>query len=339
MTIEHDPRTRIVLSWLREDAHENAERVLLRVLDEVDATQQRRPLWPARRFTSVTNLRLAIAAAAVVIVAIFGYNLLPRIGGTGGEATPAPSPTSTAPPASPAGPAMLEQAPPAACGPTGGPLNCLAPGTYRLTGNVWPGQITLAVPVGWFEWLPYTDRDAYDALLVGDGTNGGSGWGVQFALVDRVAKDPCDPTKGTYTQAETGTVAGLVAALSAWPGFAATAPVPTVVSGYSGQLIKLTSTRTMADCPNESAWTIPQGGGRVDAYPMVGAPGKARPGTLRIVDVNGKILVIRTTDFPDTSPNELANRIPDNPTRHAADQVVMQQILDSIRITPAPAQP
>ncbi len=26
MTTEHDPRTRIVLSWLHEDAHENAER-------------------------------------------------------------------------------------------------------------------------------------------------------------------------------------------------------------------------------------------------------------------------------------------------------------------------
>ena len=46
MTIEHDPRTRIVLSWLREDAHENPEHMLLRALDEVDATPQRRS-WPA----------------------------------------------------------------------------------------------------------------------------------------------------------------------------------------------------------------------------------------------------------------------------------------------------
>ena len=49
MTIERDPRTRIVLSWLREDAHENAERVLLSALDEVDLTQQRRPRWPVQR--------------------------------------------------------------------------------------------------------------------------------------------------------------------------------------------------------------------------------------------------------------------------------------------------
>ena len=72
--------------------------------------------------------------------------------------------------------------------------------------------------------------------------------------------------------------------------------------------------------------------GRCDA-------GRPRAGTFRIVDVNGTLLVIRTTDFPDTSPNELAQGIPDDPTRHAADQVAMQQILDSIRITAAPAQP
>lgn len=285
-----------------------------------------------------TYAKLAIAGAALVVVVVVGYNLLPGTGGFGGRPTPVPSATPVASPtpsASPASPAMLEQAPQAACGPTGGPLNCLAAGTYRLSGNVWPAQITMVVPAGWFEWQPYTDRDAYDALLVDAGTNGGSGWGLQFSLVGTVAKDPCDPAKGTYATAETGTVNGLVAAMSQWPGFAATAPTPTVVAGYSGQLIKLTSTRSSADCPNQSTWTIPQGGS-VDAYPMVGTLGKARAGTFRIVAVRGTLLVIRTEDFPETSPNELASGIPDNPTRHAGDQVVLQQIVDSIRITAAP---
>ena len=40
MTTGHDPQTRIVLSWLREDAHENPEHMLLRALDEVDTTPQ-----------------------------------------------------------------------------------------------------------------------------------------------------------------------------------------------------------------------------------------------------------------------------------------------------------
>jgi hypothetical protein len=214
----------------------------------------------------------------------------------------------------------------------------LALGTYRLSGDVWPGEITLDVPAGWFEWLPYTDHDAYDALLVDAGTGNGSGWGLEFNLVGAVAKDPCDPAKGTYRRADTSTVNGLVAAMTRWPGFKATAPVRTVVGGYSGQLVELTSTRTDTDCPNGSVWTIPQGG-TVNAYPMVGSRGPApRPGTFRIVDVRGTLLVIRTTDFPDTSPNELAQGIADDPTRHAADLVAMHRILDSIRVIGAPPQ-
>jgi len=325
--------TRIVRSWLEEGVTALPDRVLDTVLDQVPATPQRRSWWPAWRFAEMnTYAKLAITAAALVVVVVVGYNLLPGTGGYGGRPTPVPS---LAPSTSPSSPAMLEQAPAAACVPAGGPLNCLAPGTYRLTGDVWPGQITMQVPVGWFEWLPYTDRDAYDALLIGDGSGGGSGWGLQFMGVGAVAKDACDPAKGSYAPAETGTVDGLVAAMSAWPGFTATAPVPTIVSGYSGKLVKLTYTRTGTDCANQSIWRIPQGGS-VDAYPMVGARGKVRTGTFRILDINGTLFVIRTTDFPDTSPNEINNGVPDDPTRHSADQVVMQQIIDSIRITIQP---
>ena len=77
MTTERDPGTRIVLSWLREDAHENAERVLLRALDEVDATPQRRSRWPARRSDRMNRFTLAMGAAAVIVLTVVGYNLLP----------------------------------------------------------------------------------------------------------------------------------------------------------------------------------------------------------------------------------------------------------------------
>src|SRR4029079_16940364 len=143
------------------------------------------------------------------------------------------------------------------------------------------------VPAGWFEWLPDSDHDAYDALLVDAGTHGGSGWGLEFAVVDAVAKDPCDLTKGRYDRAQTDTVDKLVAVMRGWPGFTATAPASTVVGGYSGQRVVLTSTRTLANCASGSLWTVPQGGS-VNAYPMIGVAGKPRAGTFRIVDVNGK---------------------------------------------------
>ena len=93
MTTEHDPRTRIVLSWLREEAYENPEHLLLRALDEVDATPQRRS-WPAWRSNRMnTYAKLIVAAAAVLVVAFAGFQLLPRSGGIGGEPTTAPSPS------------------------------------------------------------------------------------------------------------------------------------------------------------------------------------------------------------------------------------------------------
>ena len=94
MTTEHDPRTRIVLSWLREEAYENPEHMLLRALDEVDATPQRRSWWPAWRSNRMnTYAKLIVAAAAVLVVAFAGFQLLPRTGGVGGEPTIVPSPS------------------------------------------------------------------------------------------------------------------------------------------------------------------------------------------------------------------------------------------------------
>ena len=94
MTTAQDPRTRIVLSWLREDGHENAERVLLLALDEVDTTPQRRSWWPAWRSERMnTYAKLFAVAAAVLVMAIVGYQLLPANGGVGCQPTVAPSPS------------------------------------------------------------------------------------------------------------------------------------------------------------------------------------------------------------------------------------------------------
>jgi hypothetical protein len=92
--------TRIVRSWLRRDEHEAADRVLDNVLGLLDATPQRPPWWPARRLPYVnTQIRVAMAAAAVVIGAVIGINVIPRIGGVSGAASPTPiaSPVPTTP--------------------------------------------------------------------------------------------------------------------------------------------------------------------------------------------------------------------------------------------------
>jgi hypothetical protein len=92
MTTERDT-TRLVRSWLRVDEHENADRILENVLGALDATPQRRRIWPARRVPTMNSYaKLALAAAAVVVIAIAGLKFLPGNRGPGGTlATPTPT--------------------------------------------------------------------------------------------------------------------------------------------------------------------------------------------------------------------------------------------------------
>ena len=86
--------TRAIRSWLHEDRHEDVSRVAGAVLDRLDTTPQRRSWWPARRSNSMsTYAKLIAAAAAVLVVAVVGYQFLPGSGGVGGQPTVAPSPS------------------------------------------------------------------------------------------------------------------------------------------------------------------------------------------------------------------------------------------------------
>jgi len=94
--------TRIVRSWLHEDAYEDADRILNLVLDEIDTTPQRRASWLARRTPTMNNYaRLGLVAAAALAVVIIGIGLLGRAPDVGSptSASPSVSPSVTASPA------------------------------------------------------------------------------------------------------------------------------------------------------------------------------------------------------------------------------------------------
>jgi hypothetical protein len=88
--------TRIVRSWLAEDGHENADRVLDIVLDQIDTTPQRRATWwPVRRpLTMHSTIRYGAAAAVVALAALVGFTVLNNQ--VGNDPTPTPSPSDTA---------------------------------------------------------------------------------------------------------------------------------------------------------------------------------------------------------------------------------------------------
>ena len=185
MTTERDPRTRIVLSWLHEDAHEDAERVLLRALDEVDATSQRGRSWPARRLADMNSFaKLAIAAAAVVVIALAGIQFLPRSGTSGGQPSPTPTPTAT--------PAFAQL--------TKGPL---APGRYALYEGL---ATSIEVPAGWIGKPPFVRKI---------GADGAGLWWGPTGPVSQVFSDAC---KGPNLTPVDGTVRSLVDALDAQVG-------------------------------------------------------------------------------------------------------------------------
>jgi hypothetical protein len=338
MTAERDV-TRIVRSWLEGGVTALPDRVLDRVLDDLPATPQHRSTWSVRRTHRMNAApKLAIGTAAVIAVLVAGINLLPRdAGGVGGPALVSPRPSApptstptTAPPPSSAPIVSLDAAPLEKCESTNA-VRCIVAGTYRLSStSSWGGQIAMDVPKGWFSWHPALD---FEGVLVDSGPDapGGSGWGLMFINADLVSVDPCDPTQGTIGFEAGRTVDGVVSALSRWAGFQASEPLPTTVGTYDAQLVELTSTRTVEDCPDAELWRT-KDGTALDGYSII----DERPGTyrvqFRIMKFKGRILVIRTTDYSKASPFEVDEGVAKDPGRHTTDQVELHQILDSIQL-------
>ena len=313
MTTERDPRTRIVLSWLREDAHENAERLLLRALDEVDTTPQRRSWWPARRPADMnTFAKFLIATAAVVAVAVVGVNLLPG-SQTGAGGSP--------PPASPSAPS-----------PSLSPSPTATPRSGDFDGNLSPGTYTAKMPVGDTLTLTFTVPGAWTAYAdppgvlrgltptAAPGTGAPGGIAFQFRDVTTLKGDPCH-WSGTDDDIPVGPTADdLVQALQEQTAYEASDPVDVVIGGYAGQRVDIFSptepfaevngATTAVGC-DDGVWRPWDG----EIY----AQGPANRWQTNILDVDGTRLVIVVQDFPRTN---------------AADRAELDAIVDSMVIAP-----
>jgi len=270
---------RSVRSWLKEDRHEDADRVLNTVLAELDATPQRRSWWSA-----ASQSRLALAAAAVVVVAFIGYQVLLGLNVGGPGPTPTAEPTSsTAPSAAP------EELP---------VTGLLEPGDYTFRPPGGTGlRGTLTVPAGWHGF----ERAA---VLKNDSAEPPDGAGLASWAGDLIVYgDPCQ-WGTTRPDAPVGpTVDDLVAALVAQPMRDATSPTEIVVHGYAGTAIELTVPADLdfATCwaGEFRSWTNTE-----DAARFHQGPGQHD--RLWIIDVDGIRVVIDAGFYDGTSTADMA---------------------------------
>jgi hypothetical protein len=292
-------------------------------IEEILSTTRRMrpwPLWlalfkePPMRISAT---RIALAAAAVVLVAAVGITFLPRPGGIAGPistASPSPAPSPTASPA-----VLLERV--------------LTAGTYVTTPFFQPGsdacfappqagcidstnddalRFTATVPDGW------AGASVSAIWLATVGNSPPDGASVLFGRGASLYTDPCR-NEGTPDIPVGPTVDDFVSAIADHPLLDATTPVDITLAGYSGKYLDVqipsdptiqdsSEPASLAGCPVYRPWE-----------PGIFAQGPSQRWHLWIIDVDGVRVVVETMDYAGTS------------AQHRAE---LQAIVDSITIEP-----
>ena len=308
MTASRDPDG-LIRAFLDEGPTDLADRSYDAVRSRIDRTRQRVVIGPWREPRMSNIARFAIAAAAVLVVAVVGYNFLP--GGNGPGATgpsPSPSPTATptpTPTAAPTGPfALLAGSVPA--------------GTYVTHPFLAPNdsigfQVTL--PAGWEAGAPSAGREPVGVAPTAPGYAWPDGMSMGFLTITSLEGDPCDWKEPT--DIEVGpTVDELVMALAANPGYETTVPADVTLGGFGGKRIdvQVPAGLDLATCDDGQFHVWAMGDGQT-IYAQ-GPEGRFR---LWVLDVQGSPVIVMTHDFPGTS---------------SGDQAELQAVVDSIQIEP-----
>lgn len=205
------------------------------------------------------QIRIAMAAVAVVVLAVIGINVLPKTPGGGGPAVPTAIPTPA--------PTL--------------PAAAIPPGTYRA------GFVTYTLPAGWVAF-------SQETILKGN-AEPPNGMAVDLWQIAAVFPDPCQWQSKPAPALGNPTVAQLVAAFVAQKRGTVVTPVNVIVDGYAGKEIDLTVPlgTNVAACEGGqyTSWLDPSGGQRYNQGP-------GQHDLLDILDVNGQTRVIQRSFYP-----------------------------------------
>jgi hypothetical protein len=296
--------------WLIEGPREMPDRVVDVVAQRI-RRQPQRPAWRLdRRLSMNTSLKAAAALAAVILVAIIGYNLLPgstsSVGGPAATANPTTTPTAT-----PTGT-------PAATGPAALPDGPLTAGRYRIKPFQSPSSLSVVAEIP-ASWIGYPGNSA---LTSPAGSNGGVLLG--FMSPDGLYRDACHWDVNGTGKAETGDVVvgpsvdDLVTALKANKSYTSSPATPVTFGRFRGQELELQlpGEDVLSTCDKEPGETQ----GSYFVFPKgFYAQGPNSRWHLYIVDVDGT-RVVTMVSIAEGTPQ--------------ADVTAAQAIVESFDFTP-----
>jgi len=294
MTASRDPE-RLIRAFLDEGVTELPERVYDVVRSDIDQTRQRVAIGPWRAPDMNTFAKFAMAAAAVLVVAVVGYNILPAGGGNVG----------VAPPVSPSPSPSVSLAPTATPSPSPSDLAFFPDGTISAGRHsmIRSGKsLSVDMPSGWTShggFRIYT-MAGQAAFIV---------WTDAPANVyaDPCMKEPLDPPAGD-------TPAELAAAVSSIPGTdLVSGPSDVTIGGHPAKLVSIRIREDIDCAPGEfSLWYREADGPAGGRWP------DALGDTINvwIIDVDGTIVWIDGEAGSNTPP---------------ALQGEMRQIVESIK--------
>jgi hypothetical protein len=294
MTAPRDP-DRLIDAFLDEGLNELPDPVYDAVRDRIEQTRKGAGIGPGRTFLLSNAMKWGIAAAAVVVTVIVGFQFLGDSGLGGPAATATPEPTAT----------------PAASTPTAGGLPVGSSFAW-LDGSDGAVPVTVTIPAagwsgtqGFFALEKNGESAPPDAVAV-------------LAFTDRqgwtVPGDGCN-WESTLPDAPSATIDAFVAALSAQAGRDASAPVDITVDGYAGKSIRLHVPSDLAyrgtqfpDCDGTlfCQWFDPELGAATTDSCSRTAYAPRQIDELWIVQVNDLLVVIDAAYFPET-PVELVD--------------------------------
>jgi hypothetical protein len=300
---------RVLRRWMEDGPSAMPDRVVDVVADRISVQPQRRS-WPRLRRSPMSPFaKVLAAAAAVVIVAVVGWNLLPgRSGGIGG---PSPSPTVAPSPTLAPSPTPVPSAAAIAC--DGGIPGCAGSLTAgrNATANFKPA-FTFEIPAGWSNTL---DRARAYTFYAPNNT-------LSLQAMSQTAIPEQDAECSAKRKVGAGnTVADWVAFLTSHQGLVASVPESVTVGGYSGVRVAFHRASTWTKtCPNSigpaillitDSGPVPDRKYWIDDQYVV----------FTIVDVAGETVIIHLESGPSAAAS----------TR---DLDRIQPIIDSIQFTP-----